>query len=124
MSEKTDAGKFCYDLLSEKQLKIHASLPEGVLLALSGIFANDTPEILNFMKQYLAENNFEKLASEAHGLKGVGMTIGAKTLPSLCAELQKCAREKNSEQSRLLLDEIEDCFYKTCSQLDAFLKKS
>jgi len=124
MSEKTDADKFCHDLLNEKQLKLHSSLPKGLLSSLSGIFANDTPEIIKTMRQFLADNDLEKLASEAHGLKGAAMTIGAKTLPQLCAELQKCAKDKNSIQSRLLLDEIDDCFYKTCVQLEAFLKNS
>lgn len=124
MGNKTVSDSSCTDLLSETQLQRHKSLPNGVLAKLLAIFESDTPNIIQAMRQTLAKGDFESLAAAAHGLKGSSLTMGAKALPLLCADLQKYAKEKNILKGEALLSEMEDCFHETCKQFNAFLKKS
>jgi two-component system, sensor histidine kinase and response regulator len=59
---------------------------------LSTSFLETAPRCLAKIEEALRSNDAEKLANEAHGLKGISRTIGAQDQASACAALEQAAR--------------------------------
>ncbi|MCO6510090.1 MAG: response regulator [Aridibacter famidurans] len=68
------------------------------------LFRLDTIRTVQRLKNALEKNDLERVASEAHKLKGSTANMGAPTLSDLCARLMEGATEKRPEACSVLIE--------------------
>lgn len=65
---------------------------------LCGLFLESLEEHLSAIDQCLADEDWERLAREAHSLVGSGQAIGAQALAAAAQALEKLARQKQAKE--------------------------
>ena len=79
-------------------------------------FIDDSPKLIDQMKQALSSSNAESFRRAAHTLKSNAATFGATQLSSLARELEGMGRDNNLEIGNRLMV-LEEAFQKAKSQL-------
>ena len=82
----------------------------GFLAELIDTYLSDAVELLAAMRQAIAVANPEELRRAAHSLKSNSASFGARTLASLCQELEQRARKGVREGAPGRLAHIETAY--------------
>jgi signal transduction histidine kinase/CheY-like chemotaxis protein len=114
---------------ASKEVSAPAIAPEAMemLLQMGGaqvvadlleLFRTETPPLLQAMREALSRNDGPRLRESAHGLKGTASNLGAQTLASLCAELEKRGKSGSFEGVDGLLARVEQQYAAVCAALE------
>lgn len=74
-------------------------------------------QIMN-IKKYLSTNNFDRILSDAHAIKGGAGNLGALNLSQAAAELEEAAAEKSSLKANAAADDLEKEFQRLYQYLE------
>ncbi len=67
------------------------------------IYLKSSREVLDKINITIQNDNFDKTSMYAHSLKSSSSNIGAEHLAYLCAELEKCTKEKNPKSEIMMI---------------------
>jgi PAS domain S-box-containing protein len=81
---------------------------DDVVLDCINLFLEDTSVLIDDLLSNLETSDFEKLAKDAHKLKGSAANMGAKRLPAFCQKLIEFARNDEIIASRIILKQINE----------------
>ena len=70
------------------------------------LFCDDTPKLLESMRQAAAQQDAKTLASAAHRLKSSSANVGAVQLAALCVQTEMLGRDSHIDQARALVAEM------------------
>ncbi len=88
---------------------------------LAASFLDSAPACLQGIQTAANHPDAHRLASEAHGLKGICRTIGATELADACQNLESAARDGQLEDTGPMVARIEDAWGTVRSALEALL---
>jgi HPt (histidine-containing phosphotransfer) domain-containing protein len=89
---------------------------------LIGIFLEQIPVFIHNMKKYLDNDEFEKLAREAHTAKSSALIFGMTNSGRLLKEIELLAENKKPEEILPALEEVEIELLQAKTELENFLK--
>jgi HPt (histidine-containing phosphotransfer) domain-containing protein len=70
------------------------------------------------MREALSRNDGTRLRESAHSLKGTASNLGARTLASLCTELEKRGKSGSFEDVEGILAGVERQYEAVCAALE------
>ena len=125
MMEKTDSStdKTNFDLPIDWEHLHHLSDHNIEFeLELLKMFAETSQSHLEALKNAIAANNYQKIAWEAHSIKGSSANVGATTMQRAAEKLEQLSREQNcqSQDASDLLTELAEFI----TQIQEFLKRN
>jgi PAS domain S-box-containing protein len=91
----------------------------NILQQLLVTFREGTPSLLSSLRHAVDAGDPAKISAVAHSLKGSSLTIGAKRMGELTAELERRGRDGSLEGAAQLLSEIEREFIRACDEAKA-----
>ncbi len=98
------------EVLNEAELMGRVGGNRKVIDTLSDLFASSCPEQLTQLSRALERQDAARVASEAHGLKGLLLNLAAAPAARLAQRLEKMGQEGQLEGARELVDQLEsDC---------------
>jgi len=87
------------------------------------IFLTQIPAFINNMKKYLAQNNLENLAREAHTAKSSALIFGMENTGRLLKEIQLLAEGNKPIEIQPALEEVKMELFQAKTELENFLKE-
>ena len=81
------------------------------------IYLNDSPNLIETIKQSVADGDAKTLEEAAHSLKSSSANIGASRVSELSKELEQFGRQQALEAAHKLLDDLENEYHNACSAL-------
>jgi CheY-like chemotaxis protein len=96
--------------------ELQANGDPDIVCELIELFLHDTPPRLAVLRRALDEADTHSLQRGAHTLQGSCLTVGARRMASICAEL-----EAGSQNSGALLAQLEEEYGRFQQQLEAFV---
>lgn len=113
MGDCEDLGEL--PLLDKETALLQLQGDAEFLEELLSIFREEIPERLNRLNGAIHNKNMSEIAHEAHSLKGVCMTVGAKSCQETALNLEKAAKKYDEAAVReifprlkAILDELAD----------------
>lgn len=90
---------------------------------LISIFLEQTPEFLSNMKNFLAQQDWDNLAKEAHTAKSSALIFGMQNAGKNLKDVQLLSEARNTETLPQLYAEIEEELSKAVEQLAVVLNE-
>jgi len=112
-------GKF----INFNHLESIVSGDENFKKELITIFLTQIPAFINNMKKYLAQNNLENLAREAHTAKSSALIFGMENTGRLLKEIQLLAEGNKPIEIQPALEEVKMELFQAKTELENFLKE-
>lgn len=84
-------------------------------------YLEDGSRRMALLKEAVADNNFEGIRQEAHGLKGSSRNIGANPIAELCAQLEIMGRDHLGEGIEQQFASVEQEFAAVSAELERYL---
>ncbi|MFM1945460.1 MAG: hypothetical protein RI897_4442 [Verrucomicrobiota bacterium] len=85
---------------------------------LSSLFLADTPARIQAIHQAANAGHASPIREAAHSLKGSASNFGAKTLASICAQIEKAAAQGDTSTAAKLLPDLSKEFERVCFVLE------
>lgn len=80
-------------------------------------FLNDSRMRIPLLHEQLASGDIESLRQTAHSLKGSSGNLGATALSELCFQVEKQAKQQQTEGLNTVLEQIESEFHRVVEAL-------
>ena len=80
---------------------------QELLIEMIHLFQEDAPTLLNTMRDALQHGDMTLLERSAHSMKGAVSNLSAKATAAAAQQLEKDAKNKNSESAKKSLAELE-----------------
>lgn len=77
------------------------------LAILLEIYVEDTPQLLNQMREAITQNNSDTLGAAAHRLKSSSATLGSVALAQLCQQLELMSQQNNLTDIKTIFPRVE-----------------
>ncbi|MEA5617471.1 Hpt domain-containing protein [Cronbergia sp. UHCC 0137] len=84
---------------------------DGLITELIEIYLEDTPVIIEEIKNALNSGNLAKLKKSAHALRSPSVSIGAVNLGKICEILEYTAQSQTLEQITVLVNQLENEYH-------------
>jgi PAS domain S-box-containing protein len=97
--------------------KLEADGAPDLLADLIGLFQQETPPLLDSIRDAVATGNADKLRAAAHTLKGSSGSLGARGLAALCADLERVGRSGSVAGAAALLAPLAAEYARVCVAL-------
>jgi CheY-like chemotaxis protein/HPt (histidine-containing phosphotransfer) domain-containing protein len=110
------AGVLDQNVLDELR-KLEADGAPDLLADLIGLFQQETPPLLDSIRDAVATGNADKLRAAAHTLKGSSGSLGARGLAALCADLERVGRSGSVAGAAALLAPLAAEYARVCVAL-------
>ena len=91
---------------------------------LAALYRTDTPKRIDAMRKAEADGDLTRIAAIAHVLSGSCASIGALHLASMCRDLEHYCKAAKMENLTGLLNEIQDEYSKTSSNIETLLQSA
>lgn len=91
---------------------------------LIGIFLNQIPEFMTNMNEFLAKNEIDNLAKEAHTAKSSVLIFMMDETGKTLKQIQLLAENNQTEQIPLLLENVKKAMERASSELTQYLEES
>jgi len=78
-----------------------------LLARVINLYLQESPKLVQKLKQAARAGNGPEMASCAHSLKSSSANVGAKVLSRYCEEVETSARRADTEEARKILGKIE-----------------
>ena len=88
-----------------------------VLAKVIGLYLEDSPQLLENLREAVAEGNAAAIRTAAHTLKSSSANLGAKSLAELCKNLEAQGKAATLEGACELLEEVEKVYAAVCDAL-------
>ncbi|MFO7837981.1 MAG: Hpt domain-containing protein [Desulfosalsimonadaceae bacterium] len=108
-------------LFSRQELLERVDGDEELLREVLLIYMEDTPSVLESLKQGIDANSPEAVAKAAHTLKGSSANIAAERLRRRARELEQKAQEGDLEGAAAFYDMLESEFHALKEELRPYL---
>ena len=81
------------------------------------IYLNDSPMLMQAIRQSIESGDAKALEEAAHSLKSSSANLGVMRVSELSRELEQFGREQTLEAAHKLLDDLESAYHMACSAL-------
>jgi PAS domain S-box-containing protein len=81
---------------------------EDLMTEIVKIFNQNLPNTLSELKHSTQNGDLDELRKQAHSLKGSSGIVGAKKINKISLKLEESAKNKNIEEARKLVEELEE----------------
>jgi HPt (histidine-containing phosphotransfer) domain-containing protein len=85
------------------------------------LYMDQTPGLINDIKNSFTEKNPLKLSQSAHALKGASLNLGAKKFADICKQIEIKGKENNLDGVDVLIREMEENILITTEGLKKFI---
>ncbi len=89
------------------ELQDDSSDEPHIVLMMIDIFLRDTPDVMERIRNAIAQENSHALRQAAHSLKGTSATLGATLLAAHCQALEHCAQANSLAEAPTWLQKVE-----------------
>lgn len=94
------------DSVAERLEELRDTCGYEVVAECIGLFEKDTAQTVGRLKRALKREDFSRIESEAHKLKGSTANMGALDLSRICQDLMEVARKNQTGRCEKLLDDF------------------
>jgi len=98
-------------------------LLENKFAELIGTFKTDSARRIALIENAIAEQNFNVISQEAHGLKGSCRNLGANSLALVCDQMEQDANAGDGSQMEQLFSAIEQQFAAVAAAMDDLVER-
>jgi CheY-like chemotaxis protein len=102
--------------------KLEADGAPDLLADLIGLFQQETPPLMDSIRDAVAAGNADKLRSAAHTLKGSSSSLGARTLADLSADLERKGRSGSVDGAAAVVEALTAEYGRVCAELNHLLQ--
>jgi HPt (histidine-containing phosphotransfer) domain-containing protein len=81
------------------------------------MFLNQSPHLIEEIRHYFEEKQFDKMGQAAHKLKGSSLNLGASNLAELCKQIEVKARNNELADIDKMVDSLRPVYEKTETEL-------
>ncbi|HLG34919.1 MAG TPA: response regulator [Bacteroidia bacterium] len=81
------------------------------------MFLNQSPHLIEEIKHYFDEGQYDKMGQAAHKLKGSSLNLGASNLADLCKQIEIKARNNELSDIDKMVDSLKSVYDRTESEL-------
>ena len=86
-------------------------------------FVDETPNHVAALREAADKGDAGAFKGTAHALRGIGLSVGASRMASICAELERLSRLDDPTKVSSLLSRLEEEFSRARTLLDAELAR-
>ena len=97
-------------LLDQRALASLRGLRDGLLVKVLDTWLQESPQLLEQLKQALQEQDLSRLHRAAHSLKNSAATLGAGQLAAACLQVEQLARQEQLDAIPALMTELDRLF--------------
>ena len=83
------------------------------------LFLDDARRLVEQIKNFSKDDDFQNLVLSAHELKGTCLAVGAKSLSELCKQIEICGKSKDWPKFSILREELEGLYNRSAERLKA-----
>ena len=93
----------------------------SIMAKLSQIYVQETPQMLQEIRQAIADKDYEAMRRVAHSFKSASRNIGALSIADFCLELENMGREQNIAGADEKIANIEAHYEQVKPQILSFI---
>jgi CheY-like chemotaxis protein/HPt (histidine-containing phosphotransfer) domain-containing protein len=83
---------------------------EGAMNKVLAVFLDDTPRLIEVLKEYVGSGDAENAQLQAHSIKGASASIGAEALRAIALEMENAGRERDAAKLEAVMPMMEQGF--------------
>ncbi|MCW2277980.1 Hpt domain-containing protein [Heliophilum fasciatum] len=91
----------------------------GVLDSVVSLYTKETPENIARLKQYLADENYDSIATLVHKMKNDHGMIGAYQAAKLCKNIESQIQAGQTDDLPDMIDQLEILYYAVVMELQS-----